>query len=79
MFHKSCFIKKTKKCCDKQLYVEEEKQKEIEDIQIPLDDTTMEKPITLENKLLKEMNKDLRENILLLEEKIDNQKQILNS
>ena len=69
-FHKSCSIKKTKKCCDKQLYIDEDKQKEIEDIQVPSDDPTMEKSVTLENKLLKEMNRDLRENILLLKEKI---------
>lgn len=55
VFHKSCSMKKTKMCCDKQFY-EEEKPKEIEEILISSDDTTIEKSITLENKLLKEMN-----------------------
>ncbi|KAJ8927850.1 hypothetical protein NQ314_019652, partial [Rhamnusium bicolor] len=69
--YKSCSNKKTKKCCDKQYY-EEEKPLEIIDDQDMVNDCLIEKSVIWENKLLKEMNTNLRENVKQLKEKIGN-------
>lgn len=71
VFHNSCSNKKTKKCCDKQDYIEE-KIIEITEDHDSLDLSSDEKSFAWENKVLKDMNIDLRENIKLLKEKIGN-------
>lgn len=73
-FHQSCSIKKTKNCCEKQNF------EEINLIITPineepdniLNDPQSENVITRENKILKEINNELREHIKLLKEKVIN-------
>lgn len=70
-FHTSCSIKKTKKCCDKQFYLEENKTLPADETQSDiLNGELIKKPVAWENQILKEMNSDLRANIQLLKEKI---------
>lgn len=73
VFHSSCSIKKTKKCCDKQSYLEEQKTLSTDETELnTLSDELNVKPVTNEIQILKGMNSDLRVNIKLLKEKIAN-------
>lgn len=69
-FHKSCSTKKTKKCCDKQSFEEDNLQIETQGEMEVLTDSIIEESISRENELLKEINKELKEHIKLLKDKV---------
>lgn len=73
IFHTSCSSKKSWKCCDKQSYSEEKMLQPSEDIESEnLSDSSIDKSVASENRILKEINSDLRVNIKQLKEKILN-------
>lgn len=69
-FHKSCSIKKTKKCCDKQNFEDDNLQIETQGDMEVLTDSIIEESISRENELLKEINKELKEHVKLLKDKV---------
>ena len=74
VFHTSCYKKnKNKKCCDKPNYFIENQPEIIMEgeIEETLNDPLIEQSTSWENKFLKDMNKELRENNRLLKEKIE--------
>ena len=74
MFHPSCSTKKNKNCCETQNLSEKNQNNDEDNLDRDdiLNDSIIEKSIQWENKILKELNAELRQNNMLLKEKIEN-------